>query len=88
MHERFLLMETAPIWIETFVGDKIWHGEPDIAEYFCNNPDDRGPNYDCSRMVDTMSNGEANLGTHFSSYGHFQDPPLPMDQVTVTFKVE
>jgi len=43
---KFLLLETAPQWTEPelpsdWKGDSVWHGEPDIADYVCNN-DRRG----------------------------------------------
>ena len=39
---KFLLLETAPQWIEPVLpsdwkGDSVWHGETTIADYVCNN---------------------------------------------------
>ena len=85
--QRFLLIQSAPIETEPleadFKGDRIWHGETDIAEYSCNN-DSRNS---CKYIVDKDLDGQAKLDTILHTDESFQDPPLPMDKVTILFKV-
>ena len=85
--QRFLLIQSAPIETEPlkadFKGDRIWHGETDIAEYSCNNDSSNR----CSSIVDKDLDGQAKLNTFLHTDQTFQDPPLPMDKVTILFKV-
>ena len=90
---KYILFETAPMWVpdkslpSDWKGDSVWHGETEIADYSCVNTKSTADNHLCSNIVDEISHGKANLETRWYTQDVPQDPVLPLDKITINFKV-